>query len=509
MFMKKFILFAAFFVCLFLPTDASAREAEHFYNHCRKSAEFNAFASIDSIPSAKDSPLTQGDNGKWVALYEAQNEGEVNLEVSGTVDDSVESVFLCEKEKIVAILPTYKTSESDNNASFKFAFKLAFDGTTVTITEPSYYDAEGASVVARGATDGCPTDLNSAERPFAEIESGSPLLGCIGENVDSLLAGLTYHEIYATHKPYGDAVTGGGFSLTNFENIATFNYAIFPPLETLSACNASSIANLSVEDIKCFTSEQQIRFKRYFLGLPELIQKLFDIDATANLAGGEIAYVQGLVDAGREFLVNYFNEKDTLSAAPSSGAWLDISANTESRYRYFKSFSSLEGADLSGGITSYYDELCTDGTCPAEYHEKCAIDPSLDLIAKIGTDSIALFPDGCGSNALPTDAAELLAHAGVSETNEKIQELQEINTRANELCAEIQNIRNPADITVLQAVNAAAVEITQYLADLDARYEGFGACEKISAVNTLSAIMDRTLTVLGETEEATVATPTN
>jgi len=41
--------------------------------------------------------------------------------------------------------------------------------------------------------------------------------------------------------------------------------------------------------------------------------------------------------------------------------------------------------------------------------------------------------------------------------------------------------------------------VTRYIADLDLRYEGFGACEKISAINTLSGIMKRTLEALGKT----------
>ena len=202
--MKKLHILAFCLVFFTLPFIASADErvGEKFADHCKKSDEFNGFVDIDSMPEAGDTPLVAGDNGGWVALYESSDNETLNLEISGSVDDSIDHIVLCEDEKIVAILPVYKKATTDTLNSFKFTFDLELNGESVTISNEKYYDANGNQSTPTECVVNGSNNINSNNAdglmPFQEIDDS--MLGCISKDSDNLLGGISYHEVYATYQ---------------------------------------------------------------------------------------------------------------------------------------------------------------------------------------------------------------------------------------------------------------------------------------------------------------------
>lgn len=494
------IVFALFI--LGLPSLTNARDATNFKTHCSKDVQFNDFGTIASIPPILNTPLAESDNGGWVALYEILEDtaGSLDLEFQGTVDSDEDYVTVCEGGSVVAIIPTYKQAETDTNRVFKLAYTLTFGvGGDVAIDNPSYYTSKDSKSSLNAVT-----NWNDVSRSFEELASLDPTSIVSKSNeFEALLGGVAYHEVYATYAPPSQPLQTEGFSLENFDNISTLNYAIFPPLETLSGCNASSLQQLNVEDVKCFSMERQVEFRKYFLGLPEVIQRLFDF---ASDVDDEPASVDGV----RKLMVNYFNgqsvDDDALTAAPATGEYLSISVSNN-KYRYSPLFTgTLDDLEMENGLTSYHEECKALSPYPSPAYDTCyKTDKNckvtmLDVVSEIGSAMIVNGLDGtCADGGflptLTTDATALLTHVGVNDdTDPKVMALSDINERTNTLCTDINaNV----GITDLQALNASAIAMTQYLADLDARYEGFGACEKISAINTLSGMMDRTLEVLG------------
>jgi len=607
------------------PSFASADDIIPFSRHCDKNIEINDFALVQSRPMAQNTPLSEADNGGWVAIYEvpevpstnpdsdrakaeeavkkaeedvkkadtdyraavaaaaanptdadlaaavattkgaldtaesalttaesalatakADNPVEIDpipLTISGSVNHDRSFVSICEGNEIVAIIPTYFQNETDEDKKFSFSFDIGFqtkleddkihETISAVLENPRFQEGKDGDIIET-SLDKCSVDINDSSTEYKKIilQDGSlnPEISdhvrCIAPNGDQLLGGLAYHEVYASVEREDrviDSTDGTGqqanrsttaFGIENYDRATTFNYAIFPPLEELSGCNGSSIAKLSVEDVRCLSMDRQVEFKRYFLGLPEVIQKLFDFDSGTEDEAADFA------SNPHPLLVNYFNEtipadEKESDSLPLDGEWLSISA-TNGKHRYMPSFSVLpeEDSALENGLISYYDEAEADcgpeedgGSCWEEDYRGengCKVDQESYFSEVLGTGAAATanptFPQGCNGGVFPTlesDQAALLEHVGITDPNHpKVIAVSKMNATANEVCNDARDTAE-GEFTMIQAVNAASVEINQFMADLDARYEGFGACEKIQAINTMSGMMDRMLGMLG------------
>ncbi len=498
---KNWGLILFFFLVAIIPLKADARTAESFKAHCSQNLQFNDFASITSIPPALNTPLTQADDGGWVAIYEIDTENEntsseeLLIEVAGSVNKNNAYATICINGLVLGVVPTYQISPTDTDSYFKIQYTLELksgEESGVKAINPIVFSSNSDFASVNKVN-----DWNDADLAFIELEEvQADLIPSFSDDFEKIAGGYAYHEVYATYSPQDLAVKKKAFTMEAFDRITSFNYAIFPPLETLSGCNASSLANLSVEDIKCFPAKRQEEFKKYFLGLPEVIQRLFDFAA-------DVEDEPASIDGSRELIVNYFNEKSgSLESAPTTGEWLSISEE-DKKYRYFPIKSIEIDSDLSNGLESYYD-MCDPSLPASEFNgcysgiHGCNVNNNLDIIAEVG-QSMVVGQGICSGENLPADTASLLSHVGINDPNDpKIVALANMNAEANKICREIND---SGSISKLQAINASSVAITQYLADLDSRYEGFNACEKISAINTLSGLMDRTLEVLGRSSQ--------
>lgn len=532
------------------PSFSLANDVIPFSRHCDRSIELNDFALIQSRPIAQNTPLSESDNGGWVAIYEVPEDAvgdgsddPIALNISGSVNHDQPLVSICENDQIVAVIPTYLENETDEDRKFSFFFDIGFETVTEAdgihetlsaVIQNTRFKEDQDGDLVETTLDVCSVDINDPSLEYKRIllpEGGenpevSDYVRCLSSNASHLLGGLAYHEVYSSierEERTIDSTNGSNqqnramtaFGIENYDRVTTFNYAIFPALEELSGCNGSSIAKLNVEDVRCLSMDRQVEFKRYFLGLPEVIQKLFDFDSGVD---DEVAEFESEPHA---LLVNYFNENistDDQDSAdlPLSGEWLSVS-NTDGKHRYMKSFTALPAADadLQNGLISYYDT--TESECGIEednascWSEKyrdeygCTVDQEAyfsELIDASGPGALSnpAFPQGCNGGVFPTlasDQSALLEHVGITDTGHpKVVAISQMNEKANEVCNDVRDTA-AGEFKMIQAVNAAGVEITQFMADLDARYEGFGACEKIQAINTMSGMMDRMLGMLG------------
>ena len=202
-----------------------------------------------------------------------------------------------------------------------------------------------------------------------------------------------------------------------------------------------------------------------------------------------------------------------------------------------KDFLSADGT----GLISYYDDYlksnngCDDNgdmkaSCKSGFQTatQCSVsDVTQSLLSDIGTTpgtgtAIALFPNGCASKEISTDAQALGKFVSLGQSDPKIQELVKVNEETQCACLKVKmdlgvplssdeqaakdalsqngkclkDFSTSSAVPIIQSLNAATVAITQNVGYNMAAFEGFNACQKIQALRTLSQIIDASLQVV-------------